>query len=55
MAFQTLYGQIVHKVYHKTTCGIPDFVDSDFEITKKQGIIRLGKSENAMRIHKILF
>ena len=36
-------------------CGIPDFVGSDYDITKKKGIIRLGKDENAVRTHKIAF
>ena len=36
-------------------CGIPDFVDGDFDITKKKGIIRLVKGENTVRTHKILF
>ena len=36
-------------------CGIPDYLDSDFDITKKKGIIRLGKGENTIRTHKILF
>ena len=36
-------------------CGIPDYLDSDFDITKKKGIIRLQKGENAIRTHKILF
>lgn len=36
-------------------CGIPDFVDSDFDISKKKGIICLGKGENTIRTHKILF
>ena len=36
-------------------CGIPDFLDSDFDITKKKGIICLRKGENATRTHKILF
>ena len=36
-------------------CGIPDFVDSSFDITKKKGIICLRKGENATRTHKILF
>lgn len=36
-------------------CGIPDFVDSSFDITKKKGIIRLEKNESTIRTHKILF
>ena len=36
-------------------CGIPDFLDSNFDITKKKGIICLRKGENATRTHKILF
>ena len=35
--------------------GIPDFLGSDFDITKKKGIIRLGKGENTVRTHKIMF
>ncbi len=36
-------------------CGIPDFLDSNFDITKKKGIIRLEKNESTTRTHKILF
>ncbi len=36
-------------------CGIPDFIDSDFDITKKKGIIKLQKYEETVRTHKILF
>ncbi|MCR4718915.1 MAG: aldose 1-epimerase family protein [Firmicutes bacterium] len=36
-------------------CGIPDFVDSDFDITKKNGIIHQKKGEGTNRTHKILF
>lgn len=36
-------------------CGIPDFVDSNFDITKKKGIIRLEKGDATARIHKIVF
>ena len=36
-------------------CGIPDFLDSDFDITKKKGIMCLQKGEDTIRTHKILF
>lgn len=36
-------------------CGVPDFVDSDFDITKKKGIIRLEKDKKTTRTHKISF
>ena len=36
-------------------CGIPDFVDSNFDITQKKGIIRLEKGCETSRIHKIVF
>jgi galactose mutarotase-like enzyme len=36
-------------------CGIPDFVDSNFDITKKKGIMRLEKEGNTTRTHKIIF
>ena len=36
-------------------CGIPDFVDSNGDITEKKGIIRLEKGENTLRTHTIMF
>lgn len=34
-------------------CGIPDFVDSDFDITKKKGIIRLEAGNTCIKKHSI--
>lgn len=36
-------------------CGIPDFIDSNFDITKKTGITCLEKYREEKRIHKITF
>ena len=36
-------------------CGIPDFVDSNFDRTEKKGIIRIEKDESTTRTHKIIF
>ncbi len=36
-------------------CGIPDFVDSDYDITKKTGIIKLPSQQTAERVHNIIF
>lgn len=36
-------------------CGIPDFIDSDCDITKKKGIIKLKKGEFCVKEHKISF
>ena len=36
-------------------CGIPDFVDSDYDICKKKGIIYLKKDESTLRTHRITF
>lgn len=34
-------------------CGIPDYVDSDYDITKKPGIIKLDSGKTASRTHTI--
>lgn len=34
-------------------CGCQDFMDSDYDITKKRGIIKLGKDEVCTKIHSI--
>ncbi|MBO5060433.1 MAG: aldose 1-epimerase family protein [Clostridia bacterium] len=36
-------------------CGIPDFVDSDYDITKKPGIIRLDAGKTDIKTHVITF
>ncbi len=35
-------------------CGVPDFVDTDGDITKKKGIIKLPAQQTAERIHNII-
>ena len=35
-------------------CGIPDFVDSDYEITKKRGIVKLESNAEKVLKHKII-
>ena len=35
-------------------CGIPDFVDSDFDITKKRGIIKLEPNAEKVLTHSII-
>ncbi len=35
-------------------CGIPDFADSDFDITKKPGIIRLEAKDEKILTHRIV-
>lgn len=34
-------------------CGCQDFVDSDYDITKKRGIIKLAKNETCVKVHSI--
>lgn len=36
-------------------CGIPDFVDSDYDITKKKGIIKVLPESICSKTHSILF
>ena len=36
-------------------CGIQDFVDSDFDISKKRGIIKLSENEVCIKNHTITF
>jgi len=36
-------------------CGIPDFMDSDCDITHKTGILKISKSKGLSREHKITF
>ncbi len=36
-------------------CGIPDFVDSNLDLAKKKGIIRIEKGNETARTHKIIF
>lgn len=36
-------------------CGIQDFVDSDFDITKKRGVIKLLANEVCTKVHRIIF
>ena len=36
-------------------CAVPDFVDSDYDITKKKGVIRLKKAERKILKHSITF
>lgn len=36
-------------------CGLPDFVDSDKDITKKKGIIKVSVGETSVKTHSILF
>ena len=36
-------------------CGIPDFVDSDYDITKKTGIIKLEAGKTCVKEHSITF
>ncbi len=35
-------------------CGIPDFVDSDYDFTKKRGIIKLPVHQTTERTHNII-
>ena len=35
-------------------CGIPDFVDSDFDITKKRGIVKLEANSEKVLTHSII-
>ncbi len=35
-------------------CGIPDFVDSDFDITKKRGIVKLQANDEKVLTHSII-
>jgi len=36
-------------------CGIPDFIDSDYDITKKKGIIKVLPKHTCSKTHSILF
>ena len=36
-------------------CGCPDFIDSDYDIKNKKGIIKLEGKEEISKIHRILF
>lgn len=36
-------------------CGIPDFEDSDYDITKKRGIISAKPGETVTKTHKLIF
>ena len=36
-------------------CGAPDTVDSDYDITKRMGIIKLSKGEESVKTHSIIF
>ena len=36
-------------------CGIPDYVNSEYDITKKAGIIKVGKGETSVKTHSMIF
>ena len=36
-------------------CGIPDYVTSDYDITKKPGIIKVARNETSTKTHSIMF
>lgn len=36
-------------------CGIPDYVNSDYDIKNKPGIIKVGKMETSVKIHSMTF
>ena len=36
-------------------CGIPDYIDSDFDITKKKGILKLAPNSSMEKVHTITF
>ncbi len=36
-------------------CGIPDYVNSDYDIKNKPGIIKVGKLETSVKIHSMTF
>ena len=36
-------------------CGIPDYVNSEYDITKKAGIIKVGKGKTSVKTHSMIF
>ena len=36
-------------------CGIPDYVNSEYDITKKAGIIKVEKGETSVKTHSMIF
>ena len=36
-------------------CGIPDYVNSEYDITKKAGIIKVAKGETSVKTHSMIF